>query len=45
MARYLPTPLKGFAVANQGNDVVRTTSIERGGVVQQASRPTPIRRR
>jgi hypothetical protein len=34
-----------FAVANQGNDVVRTTSIERDGVVQQASRPTPIRRR
>jgi hypothetical protein len=34
-----------FAVADQGNDVVRTTSIERAGVVQQASRPTPIRRR
>ena len=34
-----------FAVANQGNDVVRTTSIERDNVVQQASRPTPIRRR
>lgn len=34
-----------FQVANQGNDVVRTTNIERGGVVQHASRPTPIRRK
>lgn len=34
-----------FAVANQGSDLVRTTSIERNGVIEHASRPTPIRRR
>ena len=34
-----------FQVANRGSDVVRTTSIERGGVIQHASRPTAIRRR
>ena len=34
-----------FLVANKGNDIVRTTSIERNGVVQHAPRPTPIRRK
>lgn len=34
-----------FLVANKGSDVVRTTSIERGGIVQHTSRPTPIRRK
>src|SRR5665213_1519165 len=34
-----------FVVANKGSDTVRTTSIERGGVVQHTSKPTPIRRK
>jgi hypothetical protein len=34
-----------FKVAHQGGDTVRTTSIERGGILQRESRPTPIRRR
>lgn len=34
-----------FKVAHQGADTVRTTSIERGGILQRESRPTPIRRR
>jgi hypothetical protein len=34
-----------FKVANKGNEVVRTTEISRGGVVQHASRPIPIRRK
>lgn len=34
-----------FHVANKGNDVVRTTSIERNGVIEHTSKPTPIRRK
>lgn len=34
-----------FAVAYRGSEVVRTTTIERGGVVQCVSEETPIRRR
>lgn len=34
-----------FAVSYRGNELVRTTTIERGGVVQHASECTPIRRR
>jgi hypothetical protein len=34
-----------FLAANKGSDIVRTTTIERGGVVQHTSRPTPIRRK
>ncbi len=34
-----------FLVAHRGADLVRTTSIERAGVIQRSSRPTPIRRR
>jgi hypothetical protein len=32
-------------VTHKGAETVRTTSIERNGIVQQSSRPTPIRRR
>jgi hypothetical protein len=34
-----------FLVAHKGGETVRTTSVERGGVTQHTSRPTPIRRR
>jgi len=34
-----------FLVAHDGAETVRTTSIEREGVIQRVSRPTPIRRR
>ena len=34
-----------FLVAHRGPETVRTTSIERDGIVQRVSRPTPIRRR
>lgn len=34
-----------FAVSYRGNELVRVSTIERGGVVQHASDPTPIRRR
>jgi hypothetical protein len=34
-----------FSVVYQDRDVMRTTQIERGGVVQRVSRPTAIRRR
>ncbi len=34
-----------FAVQNKGQEVVRTTTIERAGVVQHTSKPTPIRRK
>ncbi len=34
-----------FLAAHNERETVRTTSIERGGQVQRASRPTPIRRR
>ncbi|HAN93632.1 MAG TPA: hypothetical protein DCQ33_16340 [Nitrospira sp.] len=34
-----------FAVANKGSDLMRTTTIERGGVVQHTSKATPIRRK
>jgi len=34
-----------FLVAHKGGDTVRTTSIERSGVIQHTSRPTPIRRK
>lgn len=34
-----------LSVAHKGSEVVRTTSIERGGVIQHVSRPTPIRRK
>jgi hypothetical protein len=34
-----------FAVAYRGAEVVRTTTIERGGIVQHTSGQTPIRRR
>lgn len=34
-----------FTVSYRGDEVVRTTSIERDGVVQRVSEPTPIRRR
>jgi len=34
-----------FLVAHKGGDTVRTTSIERNGVTQHTSRPTPIRRK
>lgn len=34
-----------FLVAHDGADTVRTTSIERAGVVERESNPTPIRRR
>lgn len=34
-----------FLVAHKGGDTVRSTSVERGGVVQQSSKPQPIRRR
>lgn len=34
-----------FEVAHRGRDTVRTTTVERGGVLRQESRVTPIRRR
>lgn len=34
-----------FAVANRGAELVRTTTVERGGVVQRTSEATPIQRR
>lgn len=34
-----------FTVSYRGTDTVRTTSVERAGVVQLASTPTPIRRK
>lgn len=35
-----------FAVENRGADIVRTTTVERSGIIQKASpRPTPIRRK
>lgn len=34
-----------FSVAYRGTDLMRTTSVERNGVEQQVSQPTPIRRR
>jgi len=34
-----------FAVAHQGIETVRTTSVERAGIVEKTSRPTAIRRR
>jgi hypothetical protein len=34
-----------FLVAHSGGDTVRSTSVERAGVTEQFSRPTPIRRR
>lgn len=34
-----------FAVEYRGTDTMRTTSVERGGIVQQVSQPTAIRRR
>jgi hypothetical protein len=34
-----------FLVAHNGKDTVRTTSIERDGQLQRASKPVPIRRR
>ena len=34
-----------FAVEHRGADLMRTTSVERGGIVQQVSEPTAIRRR
>jgi hypothetical protein len=33
-----------FKVEHQGKNIVRTTSIERGGITQRESRPTAIRR-
>ena len=34
-----------FQVAHRGSDTVRTTTVERGDVMRQESRATPIRRR
>jgi hypothetical protein len=34
-----------FSVAHKGRDTVRTTSIERGKVIERESRPQPIRRK
>lgn len=34
-----------FVVAHSGGDTVRTTSVERAGVIQHVSRATPIRRK
>lgn len=34
-----------FKVAHSGSETVRTTSIERKGIVERESRPSPIRRR
>lgn len=34
-----------FLVAHRGGDTVRTSSVERAGVVERSSKPTPIRRK